>query len=425
MLTCACCGRRLPWLHRLLGAAPYCSGKCAREHREKLRARAGQQSDVDAPTPLQGADPSKDFDPAGAGGLMEGQTDTGGIDHVSAQIPPDAGHDPGAPRAGAGERLAAAVSEESVADEPAPEPAGYLSTPGQGDLFDPVPDWPQPGVVPLDAAPACPPLVLFSRSAPFRPRRRVVVPAHRPAPPASRLLMAGMVPAPEWEDPAGGDREIGSIGSRSPGGPHESAPGSRDTLSAATAKGSLSVLVLSFEPGARQDPGMTDAMAVSAGDAGGVRSRVMHPGLEPVLDVNPPPCIPVWRGRPAHAGHRAPVRRLAAPRPALAPSAAVLVSFCATPALLNEQSSAVQPFRLHRMPLRRLSIGPRRADKGLRPAPLVSLSTLALAPPLLAPKPVSTPLRPGYRFGPASDAIARSPGIGLPVAQVPGGTFGG
>jgi len=356
---------------------------------------------------------------------MEGQTDTGGIDHVSAQIPPDAGHDPGAPRAGAGERLAAAVSEESVADEPAPEPAGYLSTPGQGDLFDPVPDWPQPGVVPLDAAPACPPLVLFSRSAPFRPRRRVVVPAHRPAPPASRLLMAGMVPAPEWEDPAGGDREIGSIGSRSPGGPHESAPGSRDTLSAATAKGSLSVLVLSFEPGARQDPGMTDAMAVSAGDAGGVRSRVMHPGLEPVLDVNPSPCIPVWRGRPAHAGHRAPVRRLAAPRPALAPSAAVLVSFCATPALLNEQSSAVQPFRLHRMPLRRLSIGPRRADKGLRPAPLVSLSTLALAPPLLAPKPVSTPLRPGYRFGPASDAIARSPGIGLPVAQVPGGTFGG
>ncbi len=170
---------------------------------------------------------------------------------------------------------------------------------------------------------------------------------------------------------------------------------------------------------------MTDAMAVSAGDAGGMRSRAVHPGLEPVLDVNPSPCIPVWCSRPAHAGHRAPVRRLAAPRPALAPPVAVLVSFCATPALLNEQSSAVQPFRLHRMPLRRLSIGPRREDKGLRPAPLVSLSTLALAPPLLAPKPASTPLRPGYRFGPASDATGRSPGAGLSVAQVSGGPFGG
>lgn len=424
MLTCACCGRRLPWLHRLIGAAPYCSGKCAREHREQLRARAGQQSDVDALVPTQGTGSAKDHGPAEAGGLIEGRTGTAEIEQVSTRIPSDVGCDPGAPRAGAGEGLAAAA-EESFAGEPGPEPTSDFWTPEQEDSFGPNPDWPQPGIVPLDVAPACRPPVLFSRSLPFRPRRRVIVPAHRPAPPASMLLLAGAVPAPEWEYPAGGALVNRPSGCRSPEGGHESAAGSPGPLSAVTGKGSLSVLVLSFEPGARQDLGRTDAMAPSAGDAGGMRSRAVPPGLEPVLVVNPSPFIPLWCSPPARACHRVPVRRLAVPLPAQAPPAAVRLSFCATPTLLNDQTSAIQPFRLHRMPLRRLIISPHRAHQRLRSAPLVSLSTLALAPPLLAPRPASMPLRPGYRFAPAPDATGRSPRSGLPVAQVPGGSFGG
>ncbi len=424
MLTCACCGRRLPWLHRLIGAAPYCSGKCAREHRKQLRARAGQHSDVDALVPTQRTGPAKDHGPAEVGGLIEGRTGTAEIEQVSARIPSDVGCDPGAPRAGAGEGLAAAA-EKSFAGEPAPEPTSDFWTPEQEDSFGPNPDWPQPGIVPLDVAPACRPPVLFSRSAPFRPRRRVIVPAHRPAPPASMLLLAGAVPAPEWEHTAGGALEKLSSRSHSPDGPYGSMPGSGDTPSAVAGRGALSVLVLSFEPGARQDPGRTDPMAPSAGDAGGMRSRAVHLGLEPVLAVNPSPCIPFWCGPPARACHRMPTRRLAAPPPVLAPPAAVRPSFCATPTLLNDQTSAMQPFRLHRMPLRRLIISPHRAHQRLRSAPLVSLSTLALAPPLLAPRPASMPLRPGYRFTPASDATGRSPRSGLPVAQVPGGSFGG
>ncbi len=424
MLTCACCGRRLPWLHRLIGAAPYCSGKCAREHREQLRARAGQQSDVDALVPTQGTGPAKDHCPAEVGGLIEGRTGTAEIEQVSARIPSDVGCDPGAPRAGAGEGLAAAA-EESFSGEPAPEPTSEFWTPEQEDSFGPNPDWPQPGIVPLDAAPACRPPVFFSRSAPFRPRRRVIVPAHRPAPPASMLVTAGAVPAPEWEHPAGGVLEDRSGGSHSPGDLQGAAPGSSGTPSAVAGKGALSVLVLSFEPGARQDLGRTDAMAPSAGDEGGMRSRAVHPGLEPVLDVNPSPFIPLWCSPPARACHRVPVPRLAVPLPAHAPPAAVRLSFCATPTLLNDQTSAIQPFRLHRMPLRRLIISPHRAHQRLRSVPLASLSTLALAPPLLAPRPASMPLRPGYRFAPASDATGRSPRSGLPEAQVRGGPFGG
>lgn len=418
MLTCACCGRQLHWLHRILSAAPYCSCKCARMHRAQLRAAALQRGGDSCPEDPAEGNPAPEEAAASPARMITAGPDPEMIPSYGGGLSEAAGCEavPGA------EDASCDTFPEPIAGGPSSDDGG---PPGHEDAREQVLDSVLPGMIPPAAPPVRSFAFLYARTAALRPRRRVIVPAHRVPAPQPALAPAGPVAAPGWHRPAGdGNRNLPQAFENSRTNA-ESRPGVRDFSSGAGEDGPLSVLVFSFESGAQQGPEAGEAGIGPGVRAAAASSRLLRPVLEPLFGTDLAPCIPVLPGHELRWQPRSPVLPHPVPGAGLGPLPSLRLLPEPIDAGLEEQCAVIQPFRLHRMPLRRLAIPPHRGGKATRIAAPAALPSHAFAPPLLAPKVALTPLRPGYRL--TDPAAATGPGAvcGPPSASSPGHSPGG
>lgn len=425
MRTCAYCGRRLPWLHRAMGAAPYCSSRCARKHREASGSKAPPVPE-DAPASRQPReDPAPSEPPGETAARLQPLIETSRGDGEPAApeaagpardcieppvLPVDSAvADPGfwtQARAGL-EPEGPDASASEVAEAPA--------------AFEPV----RPGAVALTPAPAGLPVALLGTAWPLRPRRRIIVPTHRPAGARPGFCVAGAVDPAAGAYPAGG--HLPDSGGRT-GFPfararHDAAMGWPASTPSPDAP--LSVVILSFEETRPSSP-RQGGTRVDAGTAGALLiGPATGAGAEPIQPKSAQPVLPSWPAFPAPAQRRWPVLR-----PAFRPPdvlSGVRLPALSQPAavLYDEQAALVQPFRLHRMPLKPLRIGPRRGGQQRRHATVDPLAGFAFAAQLLAPRPLSMPLRPLYRLLPRPDDSAGSALSGIAAAPPAGRHQGG
>jgi len=235
---------------------------------------------------------------------------------------------------------------------------------------------------------------------PLRPRRRVIVPAHR-ARPCRRLPLAGAVAMELWPQPVS---------------PEEAArgPGGRASMarSAWRGSGSAAVVVFSFLEGPGPASGAPEAFWHAPRQAGGARQPAE--GVQPLAELGEGPAS--WpelrRGRRA------------APKPLplagkdrlkeLAPRCGLRLLGTGLADLWSQQAASIQPYRLHRMPMRALRLRPlMRPRAGAQAAP-PALVRLALLEALHVPRVVALPVRPTYRWMPAGAA----PATGAPAEGV-------
>lgn len=421
MQTCAYCGRRLPWLHRAMGAAPYCSSRCARKHREASGSKAAdapvsrQPREDPAPSELSGETPTQlqpifetsrgDGDPA-APEAAEPARDCIG--------PPVLPVDPAVADPGFRTRAPAGLEPE----EPAAAASKVAEAP---DAFEPV----RPGAVALTPAPAGLPVALLGTAWPLRPRRRIVVPTHRPSGARPGLCVAGAVDPALRAYPAGGrlpdsGRGIGFSSTRTR---HDSAMGRPASCPSPDAP--LSVVILSFEESGPSSPRQGRTRVDSEAGGAPLTGRATGAGAEPIHPKRDHPALPSWPVFPAPAPRKWPVRRPVSRPPSVFSGACLPALSHPAAVLYDDQAALVQPFRLHRMPLRPLRIGPRRGCHDRRHATVGPLAGFAFAVQLLAPRPLSMPLRPLYRLLPRPDDGAGSALSGAATAPPAGRHHGG
>ncbi len=387
MRTCAYCGRPLRWFHRVVGGFRYCSKEHAQLHQEMLgSALLGQ---VAGQTPAAAS--------RGEAAAPSGE------DASAAPLPPDREQDPFSLLP----LLLPALSGENVALPPLP--AGAVSPPGA------CPELELPAAVDpflstdtaadLEAGSAAPPACLVPVTAGpvpamrltpqnpafLRPRRRIIVPAHR-APLHAALRPSGPALPRAWTAPLGGPWAAAGTGGFLYPGPCR--PSSPDGLEAPA-----SSLVMSFESPGSRGPGLPPPASPSAR----ARRSVLVPRIvwetSPLFDEKTSPAL----ARVQTAGLRPQVRLRALPaRQQL--SAGLAPESLRPPAsppwrLLDEQAAVIHPFRLHRMPLRPLRVRPSRLFRGgpsAAPAPLARCAFAALHVPRVR----AMPVRPAYRILP-------------------------
>ena len=405
MQTCAYCGRRLPWLHRVVGKARYCSKEHARLHMAALGESVIQALGIPGLAAETAPNPGPD---SGHAEALPIQFATGaGDDSQLASLEPGAATgETGSPGPGGYASLPARPVPAASLPEPPPlrfeiEPPAEEQAlpPRRPDLPDRLASSAPYRLIPAAAAPR-----LRIRPRPLRPKRRVVAPAHR-ATPTVRWFLAADVPWRICPDPVAAaplhpelfpvplppQPQQESVHAPEPvvvfsfmdgGGPGRSAGAASSPRHARTsqpprAKGAAQPAhwFFSAEPVLRY-PGLTLKTLRAP-------SRVLSPGLRSA----------------ASAASRLELRLLAAP----------------APDLWNQQALAVQPFRLHRMPLRPLRLRPFRNAGAGQPASLPTLGRLSLLNTLHLPKPLAMPIRPVYGWAPAAGA----PGGGVPGGPMP------
>lgn len=414
MQTCAYCGRRLPWLHRVIGQARYCSKEHARLHMSALGlslwcapATSGESAES-ADLPAGGPDP-RDLLP------LQFAVGEGGEDGQAAG--------PGPGRAAGEASEGGPASRESLTADPvapfrpldppplplemdaaaAPHclPSRQPDLPARLDLF-----------VPYCLPPVAAGLRLHFGPHAIRPRRRVVVPSHR-SKPETQWRLAGGIAQPQWLDPV-------MAPPLRPGLFPVSAPQRGQTQSAAPGP----VVVFSFLEGVETGRTTGSGLRPAQGRADRV-ARITDADFTAEWFVPREPELHLPRLAPK--ARRAPARVQAQERGvAVWQTASLDVRLLELPPpdLWNQQAAGIQPFRLHRMPLRPLRLHPLRAagsSQVFRP-PL--LGRLSLLNSLHLPKPVTLPVRPVYRWAPAglrqrSGVPAGS--VPSPPARVPGG----
>lgn len=429
MHTCAYCGRRLLWFHRVVGPLRFCSREHARLH--GLREAAGAQKDGTSEGAPAGnpAGSGQDASPAAADPEYAAAPETDGSSpagEIGIPEPDDAlleelqdrtalNPDP----AGRHEAGAAVPAEAGVigAEEPC-DPHHDVDTADEADGGD-VPGLqdtlPLPGMVPL---PGRPPDL---RRVPFRPpRRRIIVPSHRPRRKRPGLMQADEIPASVYLRPLKPPAMRGwpapqpvypAFQEAMPALPRKhrrGAPGSGP--SAAEKSGVLTAMA-----------GLTPVGATPVPPAGHPAARQLQP-LQGEGTLSAPcssPSCPPRLGPVAVLGPSVPPLEPPAPEQERKPSLAGLMH------------SGMQPFRLPRPPQRPLRLGP---GMTVRPEPLETWPPpvrAAGSPPLFVPRPTAMPLRPSYAFGPPPEGEA-SPaegtgaksarqGSSMPQRQMAGG----
>lgn len=410
MQTCAYCGRRLPWLHRVVGKARYCSKEHARLHLETLGESVMKALMI------------------GAGAAETAENHGAGTGHAeaSAFLPINRSEDslfpvaPGLEAAGAGAGAPVAGHCAAVPAEPLPPTPLLEPPPLRFELEKPAAE--QAAAMPKPAppvrlaafvagplAPAAAAQRLRVRPHALKPKRRVVAPAHR-ARPQVRWALAGEVPARVWTDPVAAQPFHPGL---FPVVPPQPSP-----------QAAAPVVVFSFLDGA--DPG---------GSAGGRslprRARESYSPGSPCVDAAARlfiPAEPVLR-YPAMAprSRRVPARFLA-PQPwqtaSIAARPGLRLLSVPPPNLWEQQAGAVQPFRLHRMPLRPFRLRPLRAPGSSRPSTPPTLGRLSLLSGLHLPRSAAMPVRPVYRWcaaPAATDGGAPGASISPAPARVPRG----
>lgn len=391
MHTCAYCGRRLLWLHRVVDGYRYCCREHARLHRPAREEAARNRENACA----AGEQPPAELLP----------------EHPQASSPaiepatlPAAGSSTESPLCGLADRLVRLDTPpvdsgpaRSSAITPVPEDpdaAGpvvrVIVIPGREPVFPA----PHAGPVPLALAPVADgrrkPLAIH----PLRPRRTVLAPAHRAAAPQAGLRGSGAVVPASWLAPVG---ELLLRPST------EEAP----TPSESSSQEPNAVLVFSFLEGGHTGAGSSEATRP-------VRNRRVRPSCGALAEVPAPPldwgsADPLSRVPfliSVRSGWRPPAV-LWKPRPVgVIPRLRIQPGAPAASGLLEEQTASIQPFRLHRMPMRRLQLRPVTPAAAYPPRNLPALSRMLFLKDLHVPRAASMPYRPAYRLLPPPAAFA-------------------
>lgn len=398
MRVCACCGRQLPWLHRVKGTLRYCSAECARRHPE-IVAGALTLSPVAAGVETTGKEPGEDpwdgpggQDPDVAVWLVEGPRGSA-----------SAGLEPALPE---GEAPVWLTASQNADTETGPGPRHSQRAEPRAEMpADPRPaPW-----LPLTATPAAASQTVSAHAVPLRPRRRIIVPAHRPA-----MTDA----APRWHNVLLPSRPVQGGGvdplehvKRTPG------PRPRVGVPGAAAGSPPPVLVMSFDG----DTALPLTLSgLPPGQAGGAAAAARCAHADPLEFVPAPPHIPL-RPDAALRSRRlpGPVPRqpgLAAPDPAPCPPV-----YCRAVTDLEQQAAAVQPFRLHRMPLRPLRVAPRGLPKQAPPQAPDPIRRPAFGATVHVPRVKALPMRPTYCLSPSPAGTAgdRPPAVNpAPAARL-------
>lgn len=390
MHICAYCGRRLLWLHRVVDGYRYCCREHARLHRtareEAARKRenacaAEEQPPVESlPECLEESGPEPGSAAASSGTFLPGEPLQGLADRlVRLDAPPvDIG------------------PARSSAITPVPEDLGaagpvvrVIVIPGREPAFPA----PHAGLVPLALAPVPAGGRKPVAIRPLRPRRTVLAPAHRTAAPQTGLREIGAVVPALWLTPVG---ELLQCSDQEP-----------PTSPASSFQEPNSVLVFSFLEGGQtgaaspetERPVLKRRARLSCGALMEVPAPLLDWGSTDPLSRAPvsiqvrsgwqPPAV-LWKPRPVAA---IPRLRLRTGAPA---------AF----GLLEEQAAPIQPFRLHRMPMRRMQLRPVAPMAAYPPRNLPALSRMLFLKDLHVPRAASMPYRPAYRLLPPPAAFA-------------------
>jgi hypothetical protein len=405
MQTCAYCGRRLPWLHRVVGKARYCSKEHARLHMVALGESVIQALGIPALAAETAPNPGPD---SGHAEALPIQFATGaGDDSQLASLKPGAA----AGEAGAfGAGGYAALSARPVPPASLPElpPLRFEVEPHAEEQALPPrrPELPDklasPAQFAMTAAAAAPRLRIRPR--PLRPKRRVVAPAHR-AQPAVRWFPAADVAWRVGPEPvAAAPLHPGLFPLPLP----QQAP--RESADAPAP-----VVVFSFMDGG--GPGRSAGAASSARHARTSQPPRAKGAAQPApwfFSAGPVLRYPGLTLKTLHA----PTRTISPgrlPEASCAPRLGTRLLAVPAPDLWDQQAAAVQPFRLHRMPLRPLRLRPFRTAGAGQPGSLPTLGRLSLLNTLHLPKPLAMPIRPVYGWAPAAGA----PGGGAPGGPMP------
>lgn len=394
MHTCAYCGRRLLWFHRVVGQLRFCSREHARLHGIRGGAAdAGAASG--AGTPLANGDAcptdstAEEAHPERTAPPGSGTCGPSGDCELGDAPDPPLEDAPG--RVDPGLEPAGCNLGESAADG-----AGVLE--GYGDIAvalgidEPggqrIPDCqdmlPLPAAAPVSAGDAG-----LCWMPPRPPRRRIIVPTHRPPQTARELPLADGLPPPVFLHPLKPPaRQRGPM-------PQSLCP----VFQAATPAMAGRAHRRMPESGLR---GASEKLAPVAGGPVAPAGRTPAPRLHPL-----------WMG----GGVSAPSSSPSGPR-RLGPVAVSQISaaFFSLPApgrdkrlsLAGQAHAGIQPFRMHRPAQRPLRLRP---GLTLQPAPLPGWPPPArsnVSDLLFVPRPTAMPLRPSYAFGPppGGEAVA-------------------
>lgn len=405
MQTCHYCGRRLPWLHRVVGKARYCSKEHARLHLAALDDSVTQSLEVPAVTAETAADPRPE---SGHAEALPVHLATAADDELQPGL-----LEPGAATGEEGEfgaggyatQPAEPVPPASLTEPPplqleiAPPAGGQALPPRRPDLPDRLAP---PAPFLLTPAATAPRWHIVPRS--LRPKRRVLAPAHR-VKPAVRWCLAAEVPWQTGPDPmAAAPFHSGLFPIPLPEQPPEE-----------SADGPAPVVVFSFMD--RGGPGRSARAASSPRHARTSQSSRAKGTAQPApwfFSAEPVLRYPGLTLNPLHAPARiiSPGRL---PEASFAPRLEMRLLAVPAQDLWDQQAAAVQPFRLHRMPLRPLRLRTFRTRGAGHPVSVSTLGRLSLLNTLHLPKPVAMPIRPVYRWAPATGA----PGGGAPGGPMP------
>lgn len=391
MRTCAYCGRRLFWLHRVVDGYRYCCREHARLHRttrEEAARRGEDDCAAGEPPPLESLPAYLD----GTGQALGFETVLSDESVAEAPLSRIAGRlvQLDAPPVNLEAAQGAAIA-------PAPEDLGsgdpvirVIVFPG----LEPAFPAPHAGLVPLPLKP----LEERRRPAPairpLRPRRTVLAPAHRPAAPPAGLRQSGAVVAASWVTPLGELSQcLPEAEVRSPLRLSAQEPGS--------------VLVFSFLEGA--PPG-----AVSRTAARPLLNQRIRLSCGALMEI--PAAPEQWRAADLLSGaHSAldvrsrwrPPAVLCRPRSTgLAPCPGIRTDAWISLEPLDEHTAPVQPFRMHRMPMRALHLRPVEAATAFPPRKLAALNRMLFLKALHVPRASSMPYHPAYRLLPPPAVFA-------------------
>lgn len=379
-------------LHRVAGSLRFCSKEHARLHARRSETAAGE-TETGAEPPPAGSQPTEAHARAGRAGTnaepAAGESqDSGGLDGDDAVREAA----PASPPAGQPARELPPESPAGpVAALPAEEPpATESASPEEPETAPPAeePAAPAPaGLLPLTMPAGLRGGDAALRAMPHRaPRRRIIVPTHRPAPALRELRRAGPLMKPSR--------------------PMAPVPAARQPV--------LRPLSPALRTGVPFSPWVKRAGEDPADTASGVPSLEPRP-VERLVRIGGLPLVPMDRGResrpqpvtreglPAAPQMSFPRRRSHGPALSIAPRRSGLPQLTpggAKPALSGLLSGGIQPFRLHRPPARTFRLPPGLA---VRPgkAAVGPLGVRSAAFDLLfVPRVTAVPLRPSYAFGP-------------------------
>lgn len=402
MHTCAYCGRRLSWFHRVVGQLRFCSKEHARLHGIR-GAAADAQAESSAGRPLANGDACAMDSTMADAACSErtappasetrcpsedcwlGEAPDPILEDAPERVPP--GFETAGCKHGEGDADWAGGLEGYGGNEGV---AAAIDEPGEHRVPDCRDMLPLPAAAPMAAGHAS-----LCWMPPRPPRRRIIVPSHRPHRTPPGLPQAEEIPASAFLRPLKPPAE-------KPGPMPKPICPARQAATAALPRRDRRH---EAESGLR---GPSDPAVVAAVE------HLAPFGARPVPPAGQSPAPqphPLWH----EAGISTPASR--PPGPArLGPVAAVraTVSPLPLPALERNRRielaglmhAGIQPFRLHRPPHRPLCLRP---GLTIQPEPLREWPRLvrsAVSDLLFVPRPTAMPLRPSYAFGPPSGGEA-------------------